>query len=133
MNLNLKVRNYHIDSYGHVNNAQYLTFLEEARTVFLERMGYSLGKLRGEGIFIFITEINVKYLSPAELEDDLRFAGWFNELATRRATWQHEIVNLNTGKQVLTGTVSGMFLKAGKVSSIPKEIRKTLSQLYIPA
>lgn len=29
--MNIRVRNYHLDGYGHVNNARYLEFLEEAR------------------------------------------------------------------------------------------------------
>jgi len=27
----IKVRNYHLDRFGHVNNARYLEFLEEGR------------------------------------------------------------------------------------------------------
>ena len=32
----IKVRGYHIDLYGHVNNARYLEFLEEARWAMLD-------------------------------------------------------------------------------------------------
>lgn len=34
--MKLTVRNYHLDGYGHVNNARYLEFLEEARWAFLK-------------------------------------------------------------------------------------------------
>ena len=34
---NIKVRGFHTDLYGHVNNARYLEFLEEARWEFLEQ------------------------------------------------------------------------------------------------
>lgn len=34
--MKLTVRNYHLDGYGHVNNARYLEFLEEARWTFFQ-------------------------------------------------------------------------------------------------
>lgn len=133
MNLKLRVRNYHIDSYGHVNNAQYLILLEEARTVFLERLGFSLSHFRRQGIYIFITESRLKYKNPATLDDELVIYGWFNELATRRASWQHIIENKTTGKTVLTGAISGVFYRDGKVIAIPPQVREGLMPLYISA
>lgn len=38
--MKLTVRNYHLDGYGHVNNARYLEFLEEARWAFLRNTVY---------------------------------------------------------------------------------------------
>ena len=38
--MNVRVRNYHLDGYGHVNNARYLEFLEEARWAFLRNTVY---------------------------------------------------------------------------------------------
>jgi thioesterase-3 len=32
-----KVRGYHLDLYGHVNNARYLEFLEEGRWSYYEK------------------------------------------------------------------------------------------------
>ncbi len=33
---NIKIRGYHIDQFGHVNNARYLEFLEEGRWDYME-------------------------------------------------------------------------------------------------
>ncbi len=129
--LPLKVRNYHIDAYGHVNNAHYLTFLEEARTVFLEELGYDLADLRRRGYQIFITEVKIKYKQSAQLGDELLIYGWFGELSSRRATWQHEIYERGSNRLVAVASVSGMFLKDDKVVVIPPDIRKALEQLYI--
>ncbi len=30
----IRIRGYHLDGYGHVNNARYLEFLEEARWAY---------------------------------------------------------------------------------------------------
>ena len=34
--IDIKVRGYHLDLYGHVNNARYLEFLEEARWAYFD-------------------------------------------------------------------------------------------------
>lgn len=41
----VRVLNYHLDGYGHVNNARYLEFLEAARWHFFEHYQL-LGSLR---------------------------------------------------------------------------------------
>ena len=40
--LKFKVRSYECDSYGHVNNAVYLNYLEFARMSALEENGFTL-------------------------------------------------------------------------------------------
>ena len=44
--MKLTVRNYHLDGYGHVNNARYLEFLEEARWTFFQEHDL-LSELKG--------------------------------------------------------------------------------------
>lgn len=132
MSTTIRVRNQHIDSYGHVNNAQYLSYLEDARSDFFEELGYSITELSSRGIQVFITHLNLKYKHPAKLDDRLKIYGWFIEITSRKATWQHEIYNKQSGNLVLTGTVSGVFLKNGRIVSIPDDIREMMMRLYIP-
>lgn len=128
----VKVRNHHIDSYGHVNNAQYLIYLEDARTDFFEELGYSLEVLAERNIRVYLTDITVKYKNAARVNDLLEIYGWFIEITNRKATWQHEIYNLKTGKLVLTGTATGVFLQNGRLITIPQDIKEAMRQLYIP-
>lgn len=132
MKTTVKVRNHHIDAYGHVNNAQYLTFLEDARTDFFEELGYSLALLAERKIQVFLTEVTIQYKRPAQLLDILEIYGWFIDINNRKATWQHEIYNKETGKLILTGTATGMFLENGRLVTIPEDIRQAMMKLYIP-
>ena len=34
--VSMRVRGYHLDGYGHVNNARYLEFMEEGRWAFFD-------------------------------------------------------------------------------------------------
>ena len=58
------VRGFHIDAFGHVNNARYLEFIEEARwAIFSE----ALAKLPARKMSFAIVNININYRRPALL------------------------------------------------------------------
>ena len=57
----LTIKETYLDSFGHVNNAVYLTLFEEARWDFINKNGYTLKKIKETG------------LGPTILEIDLRF------------------------------------------------------------
>jgi len=63
------VRYNDVDSYGHVNNAVYVSYLEEARVAFFRDV---IG-VRGATDFGFIVaRVEVDYLRPLQLFDALR-------------------------------------------------------------
>ncbi|NPV92411.1 MAG: acyl-CoA thioesterase [Firmicutes bacterium] len=128
-----RVRNYMIDSYGHMNNAQYLILLEEARTQFLERVGFPLEELLRQGLLIFINEIQIRFKRPALLGERLEIFNWFPVLSRARVTWRQEIRLENGGELVAAATVSGGFIKNGRVIPIPPEIYQVMQVYYIPA
>lgn len=64
----IKIRGYHLDFYGHVNNARYLEFLEEARWGWIEERA-DLADLRERGLGYSVVNINISYRRPAQLGD----------------------------------------------------------------
>lgn len=67
----IKVRNYHIDHFGHVNHARYLEFLEEARWQYLEE-NRLLDSIHQIEAFHVVSKIVIKYLRPVRLGNVLR-------------------------------------------------------------
>ena len=125
-----KVRNYHIDSYGHINNAVYLQYLEDARTDFFSYLGHSLSYLAKNDIYVFITEINIKYLSPAFLDDVIVVTGNIIKISKVRATWLQEI--FKDDKKLVTAKVTGAFLNGnGKILKIPEYVSEGMKKIYI--
>jgi len=123
-----KVRNYHVDSYGHVNNAAYLLFLEDARTDFFSYFGYPLSYLADKDIFVFITEIKVKYLKPLHLDNVITVTGNISSLRKVRATWHQEI--WKESKRVAVAEVYGAFLNSdSKIIRIPDFLEKSLKTI----
>jgi acyl-CoA thioester hydrolase len=67
----LTVRTYECDSYGHVNNANYLNYLEYARYEFLKGIGFDYPALIRAGYGIYVARIEIDYKKPAVTDDVL--------------------------------------------------------------
>lgn len=55
------IRETHLDTFGHVNNATYLTLFEEARWDLITARGYGLETIRETRLGPVILEANVKF------------------------------------------------------------------------
>jgi len=61
------------DAGGVVYHANFLCFMERARTEWLRELGYELNKLEQEYGFLFaVRSVDINYLRPAHLNDLLR-------------------------------------------------------------
>ena len=67
----LRVRTYECDSYGHVNNANYLNYLEFARYELLRDVGFDYSAMIEAGYGVYIARIEIDYKKPALADDDL--------------------------------------------------------------
>lgn len=68
----LKVYYEDTDSGGIVYYANYLKFIERARTDLIQKLGFTLNQLSNEFDCLFVVKkINCEYLAPAKLEDNL--------------------------------------------------------------
>jgi len=54
-------RSYECDSYGHVNHAVFLNYLEVARIQFLKTMGYTLDSLKQNNLLLPIVKLEIEY------------------------------------------------------------------------
>ena len=115
--MNVRVRNYHLDGYGHVNNARYLEFLEEARWTFFEQHGL-LSALKG--IMLVVARADIRYRRPAVEGDELRFEGRLKEMTSRHIVLTQTII-LPNGKNAVEAEITMMAVNAanGRSISIP--------------
>jgi acyl-CoA thioester hydrolase len=93
----LEVRTYENDSYGHVNNAVYLNYLEYARGRLLADNGFDYGACVAAGYGIWIARIEIDYKAPARYGDLLRVE---TEAVGRKATYgvfRQSIFKLDAG------------------------------------
>lgn len=128
----IKVRNYHLDGYGHVNNAQYLNILEEARTKFMDDVNCSLEQYLKEGIFFYISEIHIKFKKPALLGDLLEVFVWFPVVKRAQVRFQQEIRLAGTGELIASASVSCGCVKNDRVIAVPQDFLQVMQKYHIP-
>ena len=124
--MNVRVRNYHLDGYGHVNNARYLEFLEEARWTFFEEHGL-LSEI--DGLMLVVVRTDIRYRRAAVDGDILRFEGRLKELTSRHIILTQNIV-LPSGKNAVEAESTLMVVSAesGRSISIPESLFTLLKQ-----
>jgi acyl-CoA thioester hydrolase len=72
----LIVRTYECDSYGHVNNANYLNYLEYGRYEYLRSIGFDYPEMIRAGFGIYVARIEIDYRKSAMPDDTLLIRSW---------------------------------------------------------
>lgn len=65
------VRSYELDSFGHVNHAVYLNYLEHARFETLRAGGLTRERMKAEGWGVYVVRLEIDYLKEARMDDRL--------------------------------------------------------------
>lgn len=86
----IKIRGYHCDSYGHVNNSRYLELLEEARWDFLDHEN-RIEHFKKLGLQFFIVNININYRKALKLGDEIKINVSLLEHGNTSITLKQEI------------------------------------------
>ncbi len=114
-NLEIKVRDYEIDSEGIVNNAIYLHYLEHTRHEFCEWAGLSFDQMQKNGIIPVLNKVEIEYKTPLRSGDTMISKLWV-EMKGVRFVFHQDIFNVLTGEQVVKAVVSCVCLQNGKLS-----------------
>jgi acyl-CoA thioester hydrolase len=94
--LHVRVRYHELDPLGHVNNAVYLNWLEQAAIEHAEAAGWGAAVLAQYGGAFVARRHEVDYLRPAGSGDVLRVKTWAETLDGARAHRAYEIARLGT-------------------------------------
>ena len=101
----IKVRGYHIDLYGHVNNARYLEFLEEARWHFLEQQ-VEIDYLMKSGLGMAVVNININFRRGAFMGEELEVLTEMAKVGSKSALIQQKIVLKGTDTLIADADVT---------------------------
>jgi acyl-CoA thioester hydrolase len=117
---------HHTDCGGVVYYANYLDFLEEARTEYFAQKGYSIKQLSDSGVMFVVMRQEVDYKYPAVYADDLDIKTSVGEMTGVRIEFLHEIHNQDSRLIVKARTVLVCVDRSFKPQAIPEELRKKL-------
>ena len=118
----LKVYYEDTDSGGVVYYANYLKFLERARTEALFSIGYSNKKIKDNfKSLIIVKACNIEYKKPAHLEDELKVRSFVKSI-TKTSFFMNQIIT--RGEEIIVeAQVHLVFVnKDGKPLKIPDEV-----------
>jgi YbgC/YbaW family acyl-CoA thioester hydrolase len=104
------VASYELDSFGHVNNAVFLNYLEKARCDFMTLRGLQLKDFFDWRRYPVVRKARLEYKRPALAGDKLHIKGRISHHTHTSFTLQYEIINQSTGHLVLTGETSHVFV-----------------------
>ena len=126
----IRVRGYHLDLYGHVNNARYLEFLEEGRWSWVEAEA-DLAGFMARNLGFSVVNINIDYRRPARLGDTLVVATSLEGLGNRSGVVRQSVRLDGSGAVVADARVTFVVvsLETGRALPIDGEVRAALSGL----
>ena len=115
------------DAGGVVYHAQYVKFLERARTEWLRYLGFTNSELERKYKMLFIvSEIAVEFVKPARLDDAVNISVAIENLGRVRVTFHQEI---RRGEDTLVKARVSVACVAGetfKPIEIPTDVRKKM-------
>jgi acyl-CoA thioester hydrolase len=119
------------DAYGIVYYANYLKFMERARSDFIRAVGVDqVAELRSTGSAYAVVEVDIRYRMPARLGDDLQVVSTVDQV---RASSVHIQQRVMRGPELLTDArVTAAFLDGdGRPRRQPREWVEKFNQIVL--
>jgi len=108
--LNFKIYVEDTDFQGVVYHANYIKFFERARSEFLYANNISQNNLKSNNLAFVIKSINIKYISAAELGDEITVKSSVEKKSDARMIFSQKVVNMNNNMEHAIGEVEVCFI-----------------------
>ena len=119
---------YDTDCGGVVYYANYLKYLEEARTEYFEARGVFVKDLMKQGIGFVVARQEIDYKAPAVYDDILDIHAWVNNISRASMEFEYEVKD-QAGRMISKAKTVLVFVdKNLKPRSIPDDIKERLSR-----
>src|SRR5687768_15369304 len=113
-----KIRTFHTDSFGHVNNARYLELLEEARWQFAEHYGL-VDLLNEENLGFIIMQMTLRFRLPVVEGDTIQVFTRLMTLGTAIGEVEQLIRKSGVGKLAAKSTFHFVLIDRNSGASVP--------------
>jgi YbgC/YbaW family acyl-CoA thioester hydrolase len=118
----IEVRGYELDSFGHVNHANYLNYFEFGRWKLLAEEQITLKDFKGWDRFPVIAGLEIKYLRPTLMGDRLTVETRLISHGRSSTVFEQKIVR--DGVDVCVAKVRSVLVDGkGKPAEAPPELR----------
>ncbi len=116
------------DQMGFVYHANYLVWLDMARTEHLRRTGVTYKVMEEQGVYLAVTEVQIRYRQPARYDDLVRIRCWVRDLASRRVIFGYAVERAATDELLATAATALIALnRRHALARIPEHV---IAQLH---
>jgi acyl-CoA thioester hydrolase len=121
------VRFAETDLMGIVHHSQYVVWMEEGRSDFMRRKGFTFDQWEAANIAFAVSELDLRYHAPAHYGERVTVRTWIESLRSRQIVFVYQIVNADSQLELVTGTVKLIAVdRQNQVRTIPREVQKIL-------
>lgn len=121
------------DQMGLVYHANYVIWLDMARTEHLRGTGVTYKEMEEQGVYLAVTDLQLRYRRAARYDDLVRVRCWVREVASRQVTFGYAVERAGSGELLATAQTSLMALDRGhSPTRIPEHVRDLLAPTSDP-
>lgn len=125
--IEIRVRFGETDALGHINNASYFIYTEEARVRFFEAIGYSMET--GHWQFI-MASTKCDFIQQGYFNQELIIKTYVSRIGTKSFQLEHKIICKKTHQLIATGEATVVYFDFEKQQSevLPPLLRERLAE-----
>lgn len=125
---NLEARGYELDSFGHVNNAVYLNYFEQARWNIVKELGI-IDYFKSTESLLVVVDVHIRYVKEIQLFNLLTVETTIS-VSEPYLIFKHALLSREDGEKHAKATVKTLFLDSSrKPVDIPEDLVMNLASL----
>lgn len=119
-----RVRHYECDAYGHVNNANYLRYMQEAAMDASAAVGWDERRYLAIGHVWLIRETEIEYLIPLKYGDSVEVSTWVGDFRRVRSRRFYELRRASDGELCARASTDWVYVNraTGQPAPVPAEM-----------
>ena len=122
----IHIKETDLDTFGHVNNARYLTLLEQARWDIVRPRGFGLSEIQKTGVGPVVLEVDIKFKRELVLNDVVQINTYCSKVDGKVCVITQDILK-DEQVCVTANTVVAMFdIKARKIIELSKSWKRAI-------
>lgn len=120
----IRVRHYECDAYGHVNNVNYLRYMQEAAFDAAAAVGYDMRHFEANQHVWLVRETDIEYMRPLRYGDSVVVKTWVEDFRRTRSRRAYEITDAQSGETVARASTDWVYVDAatGHPTTVPPEM-----------
>ncbi len=123
----LRVRSYELDSFGHVNNAVYLQYLEYARCEYMRQAGLGFADFHRWNAIPYVVHAEIDFKSSSRADDELEISGKVSHWGRSSFVLDYVVYNRTSGKIAATASTKFAFVdRDEKIIAIPELFKRAM-------